>query len=285
MNERISKILAGLKHDEQGIWCAPVKAAGQEEELTLRRAVAGNNDDNILNTISLHHSIEVMDHEVKRALTLYAASRSVIVDVGGCWGWHWRKLDQLRPDVSVLIVDFVKENLLRARHLLGDQVGHNIHLIYGDATSLPFPEASIDLYWSSQTLQHVPDIRRALEEGRRILKDGAWLINYSLNRAWLVQAIYRLLGRDYVVEGRTKQFWLARATSDQRQIVEEVFGSQVNERYTEILFQPNLGLRTGRERSLFGKIDTRLSGSTPFWNWCARQRSFEVQKRSEKNVL
>lgn len=88
MNQRILEILAGLQRDERGIWCAPVKAVGQEEELPLRQAVADNRDDNILGIISLHHSIEVMDYEVRRALTLYVPSGSVIVDVGGCWGWH-----------------------------------------------------------------------------------------------------------------------------------------------------------------------------------------------------
>lgn len=173
----------------------------------------------------------------------------------------------------------MKGNLLQARHLLGDKIERNIHLVHGDATCLPFPEASIDLYWSAQTLQHVPDIHWALQEARRILKTGAWLINYSLNRAWLVEAIYHFLGKDYIVAGKAEQFWLARATSAQRRVVEEVFCNSVKERFTEILFQPSFGLCTGREGSRFGKADAQLSNSRSFWNCCARQRSFEVQKR------
>ena len=150
------------------------------------------------------------------------------------------------------------------------QIGENIYLIHGDATCLSFPDASIDLYWSSQTLQHVPDIRLALQEAHRILKEGSWLINYSLNRAWLVKAVYNFLRKDYVSEGKAQQFWLARATPAQRRIFEDVFGNRVKERFTEILFQPNFGLRTGREGSLFGKFDARLSSSKSFWSWLAR---------------
>ena len=285
MNKRISKILAGLQYDEYGIWCAPVKADDQETELALRKAVAGHQYDDILGNISRHHSIEVMDHEVRRALKYYAPIGSVIVDVGGCWVWHWRTLDQLRPDITVLIVDFVKENLFHAQKILGDQVGHNIHLIHGDATCLPFPDDSISLYWSSQTLQHVPNIRLALQEGWRILKDGAWLINYSFNRAWLVEAIYRFLRKTYVVEGKANQFWLARATPTQRRIFEDVFGCPVNVRFTEILFQPNFGFRSGKEGSLLGKFDARLSNTNPFWSWLARQQSYEVKKVKENNVI
>ena len=86
MDERILTILSGLHQDEHGIWCAPVKAAEQKEELILRQAVASHQTDNILSTISFHHSIEVMDHEIRRALTLYAHNQSIIVDVGGCLG-------------------------------------------------------------------------------------------------------------------------------------------------------------------------------------------------------
>lgn len=278
MNNRIMDILAGLSQDEHGIWCGKVKAFGQHEEISFRQEIAKQQTDDALDIVSSHHSIEVMDNEVKRALGLYTPHGGVIADIGGCLGWHWRTIDKTRPDIIVLIVDFVKKNLLHAQKLLKDKVGRNIYLVHGDATCLPFPDDSVDLYWSSQTLQHVPDIHQALREGWRILKEGSWLINYSLNRARIIEVIYHILRKDYIIEGQTKQFWLARATPAQRQIFQEIFHNKVQERFTEVFFQPSFGLCTGRKGNLFGKIDACLSSSNAFWGPLARQRSFEVQK-------
>lgn len=283
MDERIARLLAPLVQDMDGIWCGEVRAAGQEGEIELRKAVATKAPADLLGSLALHHSIEVMDREVARALDCFVPVGGIVADIGGCWGWHWRHLAQQRPDVVVLIVDFVKENLLQAKRMLGAQVGHNVHLVHGDATCLPFPGNSVDLYWSVQVLQHIPNFAQAVREARRVLRSGAWFVNYSLNRAPLAELIYKLAGREYVVAGRTQQFWLARATSAQRNEVRAVFGSEVRQRFSEILFQPNFGLKTGHLSSALGRLDAGLSSSAPPWAWLARQRSFEVQKMSDDN--
>lgn len=280
MDQRLAEILTGLAVDNQGIWCAEIRAEGQESELELRKAVAANTDHDLLEAVALHHSVSVMDAEVRRVLALYVPTGGIIVDVGGCWGWHWRHLARERPDVSVLIVDFLKENLLHAKRMLGAQVGRSVHLIHGDATCLPFPDESVDLFWSVQVLQHIPDFQRAVAQGRRVLRPGGWFVNYSLNRACLAECIYKLFGKDYVVAGRTAQFWLARATPAQRSVVADIFEGEVRQRFSEILFQPNFRLRTGREGALLGKLDALLSSSSSVWACVARQRSFEARKRT-----
>lgn len=278
MNNRLRSILRGLHQDPDGIWVANFENTTQAKEIELREQVAQKKYQNYLSEISRHHSIEVMDHEVRRALRLLPEGQSVVVDVGGCWGWHWRHLAKDRPSVQVVIVDFVKANLKHAINVLGEAVGQSVHLVHADATRLPFPDGSFDLYWSAQTLQHIPDFRQACSEAYRVLQSGGIFINYSLNRAKFMELIYRLLGKSYVVQGETERFYLARASLAQRQAMEDIFSSPVGTRYTEILFQPELKLLTGGATNWLGRLDALLGGSSRSSGLVARQCSYQVQK-------
>ena len=156
MSRQINEILSGLSQDENGVWYSSFENTSQQKEIRLRKKVAAKIYDDYLDEVANHHSVEVMDYEVRRALQ-QLPKNGVIVDVGGCWGWHWRNLCRQRPDVQVVIMDFVKENLLHAQNVLGLTVNKSIHLVHGDATQCTFPDGSFDLYWSQQTLQYVPD--------------------------------------------------------------------------------------------------------------------------------
>ena len=57
-----------------------------------------------------------MEKEVNRALSM-VKKNSIVIDVGGGIGWHWRKISKVMPDVKVVILDFVWGNLLRAKEL------------------------------------------------------------------------------------------------------------------------------------------------------------------------
>lgn len=47
--------------------------------------------------------------------------------------------------------------------------------VEGSATNLPFEDNSFDVVWTIWTLEHVPDPELALEEIRRVLRDGGYL--------------------------------------------------------------------------------------------------------------
>ena len=53
--------------------------------------------------------------------------------------------------------------------------------VQGSATELPFEADSFDVVWSVWTLEHVPDPELALEEMRRVLRDGGYIY---LRPAW-----------------------------------------------------------------------------------------------------
>lgn len=279
-------LLARAVRGEDGIYSAglPVADGAQAAERELRERVAARQYKSYLGAIAESHSIEVMDREVDRFLGRLPRGAAVL-DVGGCWGWHWRRLAQTRPDVGVLIIDFVRPNLRHAQRVLGALVDTQVALMQADATELPFPDgisgSGLDGVWTVQVFQHIPDFRRACEEAARVLRPGGQFACYSLHRTPLNRAIYWLLGKPFHTSGMVGDIYhLTRASDAQRRVIGEVFGEPVGERYTECLFHPDFTLaRSGRAGSLLGRVDARLSGGGPLRRLIARQRSFEAIKR------
>ena len=235
----INTIFASIKRDTDRIYIAPFTNTAQEREIALREKVAEVQYGDYMAKIAQHHSIPVMDHEVDLALKTLPIG-ALILDVGGCWGWHWRRLRSYRPDVTVFIVDFIRANLEHAKAVLGDLVDDKVHLVHGDATQLPFPNECFDLVWTVQTFQHIPDFESAVRESHRVLRCGGEFINYSFNRTLLVEFLYRIFGKSYHIEGWRDNYYLARASKRQKEIVKAIFGVEIESRFTEIIFQPDL---------------------------------------------
>jgi len=288
VHSKLSAVLANgaFVKSTDGIYSAPMQSDVQDQqaEKVLRERVAARQYGNHLAFIARHHSIPVMDHEVDRFLSAMP-QEALILDVGGCWGWHWRRLAQIRPDVGVLIVDFVRANLEHARKVLGSLVETQIGLMRADATNLPFSSATaasagFDGIWTVQVFQSIPDFALACREAHRVLKPGGRFANYSLHITPLNRMIYRLLGKRFHTEGMVENaLHLARANDGQRQSVAEIFGGEVVDRYTECLFHPDLRLTfTGRFGSSMGKLDAGMGDFPLLGRWIARQRSFEAVK-------
>jgi ubiquinone/menaquinone biosynthesis C-methylase UbiE len=284
MISQLQSLLGSCLADTDGIYNGMgTLASAQAEEIRLRERVAAQHYDDYLAALSLSHSIPVMDHEVDLFLKKMPQG-GLILDIGGCWGWHWRRIAETRPDVGVLIIDFVRSNLPHARNVLGRLVGHQVGLMHADATALPFAVdenfTGFDGIWTVQTFQHIPDFDKAVSEAYRVLKPGGIFANYSLNVQPPIRCLRRLLGRGYLTKGWVEgTFWLARASDEQKKSIANTFGSIVSERWSEILYSPELRLTApGRSGNVFGKLDAKLSNNAGFLGWFARQRSFHCQK-------
>ena len=264
-----------------GIYSDPMflRVSSQDVERELRERVVASQKSNYLYTIALNHSIPVMDYEIVRFL-LNIPQGGLILDIGGCWGWHWRNLQSFRPDLSVVIVDFVPGNLYHAQKLLGSVINKSVFLVHGDATALKFPDFVFNAVWTVQTFQHIPNYGRAVSEAFRVLMKRGKFANYSLNIQPHIAAIYRLIGKHYTTAGLMEAgYWLARASLEQKQQVESIFGCTVSERWSEIIYSPELRFASpGRERSLLGKFDALLSNNIGFLRSFARQHSFHIHK-------
>ena len=71
-------------------------------------------------------------------------------------------------------LDRARRMLLQGRRLLGDANG--VHLVQGDAMSLPFPDSAFEAVACLEALEFFPDMAVALDEMVRVLKPGGVLL-------------------------------------------------------------------------------------------------------------
>lgn len=279
MNDNNEIFLSKLNLGQDNIWSYSFKNEDQNLEMKLRDEKATEKITNYFHIIAENHSIPVMDHEVKHFL-FGVKLGGIILDAGGCWGWHWRNIHKVRPDVKIVILDFARSNLLIAKSVLKNKINKNIFLVHGDATALIWGKETFSNYWTVQAFQHIPNFELAVKEAHRVLERGGSFINYSRNIQPLQKILCKILRKDYVIDGWLKDsFYFARGSDSQEKIIADTFKSKVVCRYSEILFQPDLKLFTGKENNLFGQIDKLLSGSTKLHRILARQRSFHTLKK------
>ena len=193
----MNKFLKNIKCNDDYIWGNVNNYGKQEQEKLLRIEISNKKYKNYLSEIKKHHSIPVMDCEIKKFLNKIPEN-GVILDIGGCWGWHWRNLNTIRPDVRVVILDLVRENLLHAKILLGELIyNKQVFLVHGNATSLKFDNEVFCGVWSVQTTQHIPDFSNVCREIHRVLTPNGIYWDYGFNNAPLVRFIYKLLKKNY----------------------------------------------------------------------------------------
>jgi ubiquinone/menaquinone biosynthesis C-methylase UbiE len=249
----------------------------QKKEFKNRRKVAKSYYQNFYNHISDHHSIQVMDREIANLLKKIPKN-SIICDIGGCWGWHWRNIGLQRPDINIVIIDLVYENLVIAKKLLKKKINKQIHLVNDDICELKINKEIFNVVWTVQTLQHIPKYLNAIKNIYKIINADGYLYNYNLNINYIVKIIYKLFNKKYLIKGYNNDFYLERSNINQKKIIKKIFKNKIVTRYTELLFHPDLKIKTGTIKNLFGKIDTFLSGSLIFKKVLARQEAFIVKK-------
>jgi SAM-dependent methyltransferase len=88
--------------------------------------------------------------------------------------------------------------------------GPELKYTQGDVQALPFDEGTFDVVSMYQTLEHVPDPRRALEESLRVLRPGGRLIvvgpniiGSAVNLYWALRHTARCLSQGKLWERRT----------------------------------------------------------------------------------
>jgi SAM-dependent methyltransferase len=107
---------------------------------------------------------------------LHAPRRARILDIGCGGGWTTFLLGERGHDV-------------RGLDLHDGALDVDVPYTKGDATALPFPDASFDVVAMYQTLEHVAEPERALEEARRVLQPGGRLIVVGPNLLSLPLAV------------------------------------------------------------------------------------------------
>lgn len=102
-------------------------------------------------------------------------------------------LEFARHGAIVTATDFT-DNAVNLTRKLAAEAGLAVKVVQTSALELPFPDASFDCVYSYGVLHHIPDIERALQEIRRVLRKGGTLLAMLYNKNSLLYAysiIYR----------------------------------------------------------------------------------------------
>lgn len=113
-----------------------------------------------------------------RATDLVAGE--VAVDVACGTGRLAEELSRLRPDATVLGLDFSWEMVRRARAEPGER--ERLGFAVGDAMRLPLADASVDVVTIAFGLRNLPEPGRGLLELRRLLRPGGRLVVCEFSR-------------------------------------------------------------------------------------------------------
>jgi ubiquinone/menaquinone biosynthesis C-methylase UbiE len=249
----------------------------QKKEFILIKKIAKKKYENFFKEIALHHSINVMDREVEKFLKLLPKN-SIVCDIGGSWGWHWRNIDKDRPDIKVIIVDFIFENLLIAKKILENKINKQIFLINDDCCKFNIKNNLFNAVWSVQTLQHIPNYVYVYKKIYNQLKPSGYFYNCNLNINYMINLIYWILNKKYLIKGFNNNYYLEKSNNVQKKYLEAIFKNKVTTIYSELLFHPDLKLFTGSKNNFIGKIDSLLSGNSIVKKIFARQETFLIKK-------
>lgn len=101
-----------------------------------------------------------------------------ILDVGcGCGILH-----DLYPYLDIVGID-ISHGMLRH---------HKGKHLYASATDIPFPDASFDSVVCRSVLHHLHEPKKALEEIRRVLKPGGYVVFWETNKSWIAEIVRRI---------------------------------------------------------------------------------------------
>jgi ubiquinone/menaquinone biosynthesis C-methylase UbiE len=136
------------------------------------------------------HSRQVAEAAVRRLrhVPLHAGWRYLDVGCGnGAATLH--VADTLELDAVGVDVDPAQIEI--ARRAAGTRA--DVSFIAASVTQLPFPAASFDVVSTNKTLHHVPDWRVALEEIKRVVVPGGYVVFADLNAPSTLAPLLRLL--------------------------------------------------------------------------------------------
>lgn len=270
----IKFILKNYTKTYENIFINNFRVKSQFNEFFLRKRIALKNYENYFDEISNYHSIGVMDREVEIFLK-NQKKNSIILDVGCGWCWHWRMLSKLRPDIKIIALDFIKENFIHAKNILGKKNLNQIYFVLEDFSNNKFPLNSFDAIWSCQAFQHMDQLNKKFKIAHSLLKNSSYFYNFNLN-----YSLFNYLRNLFNIkkQEKIKKFYLLnRDIYYQIKVLSKIFKKKCKLKYNEILFHPELNLYFGKRDSLISKLDSKLSGFS-ILKYFARQVLIKVKK-------
>lgn len=202
-------------------------------------------------------------------------ARGRLLDVGCAAGWLVKHAAERGWQAQG--VELSPEAAAHARSL-------GLNVFQGDLLGAQLPDASFDLVYMGDVLEHVPDCRAVVTEVARVLKPGGWfylrgpVTTHSIARA-LALRLYAALGRTLVLDEVPYHLWeftprslggLMRST-----------GLDVTRmRQTKIPPGQARGKKSGLQRLAMATLDTLNLPLTRWFNVCGDRVVVVARKRS-----
>jgi len=123
---------------------------------------------------SSEHLASIRQFEAEKALKyLPKPEGKLMVEIGGGAGWQNDYFRAQKYDITSFdIVDSNYKNLQEGR------------VVTYDGKRLPYNDKSVDIIFSSNTLEHIPDLQPVLEEHFRVLVDDGICLHILPSPAW-----------------------------------------------------------------------------------------------------
>lgn len=173
-----------------------------------------------------------------------------ILELGCGNGSMW--MDHTLPDGAELILtDFSAGMLDSARENVGKRA--NISFRQADIQQIPYADGSFDAVLANMMLYHVPDLKRALSEVRRVLKPGGMFYCATAGSNGITEYVRELL-KDYGIRQGTG---LSFTLENGGELLREYFPEVELRRYEDALEVTETGELVDYILSLEGMADFR----------------------------
>jgi len=117
------------------------------------------------------------EHVHRYAIAAPACAGKRVLDLASGEGWGAALLARHAADVVGVDIDAAAVEHARRAYYLA-----NLRFANGSATNIPLPDASVDVITSFETIEHLSDHDRMLDEFRRVLAPGGTLFISSPNK-------------------------------------------------------------------------------------------------------
>lgn len=150
--------------------------------------------NNIGQTIFEHVPTWHEDSERQRVMDFYKiALRGKVLD-GGCGAGELTFYLCRLPNIENIVGIDIAENIIRKSEKRAEGLNEKkISFIQASVTDLPFEKNTFDTVLSFETLEHILDVRKALQEFNRVLKNGGYLAISTVELSWLKRVIISAL--------------------------------------------------------------------------------------------
>ena len=143
-----------------------------------------------------------------------------VLELGCGTGSMWQGRDALIRACSALVLSDLSEGMLQtARENLRPYDSIEYRVI--DIQEIPFPDHSFDAVIANMMLYHVPDLRRGLEEVRRVLKPGGTFCCATYGEHGIAEYLCGLFGLDGAAQAN-HSFTLQNGAAKLREVFADV---------------------------------------------------------------